>query len=120
MHHKHVKEAEPLTAPHGETVFETIGAAAGGTSTYSLAQIEIPPGKASLKHYHPQAEEAYHILSGSGQIEVDGEQRSLIPGESVAILPNQTHQIINAGEEPLVFLAVCVPAWKPDISVFVD
>jgi mannose-6-phosphate isomerase-like protein (cupin superfamily) len=80
----------------------------------------IPPGRASLKHYHPAAEESYSILSGSARMEMDGENAQLGPGDSVVIVPPQVHQIFNAGEDDLVMLVVCAPAWTPDISVFVD
>ena len=109
-----------LESEHGEEVYELIGASAGGSHTHSLAQIVIPPGKASLKHYHPVAEESYYILSGTARMEMDGEIAMLGPGDSVIILPNQVHQIVNAGPGDVTLLAVCVPAWTPDNSVFLD
>jgi mannose-6-phosphate isomerase-like protein (cupin superfamily) len=120
MHVRNAKTTEGFESEHGEIVCELIGHAVGGTSTYSLAQIVIPPGKASRKHYHPVAEESYSILSGMGRLEMDGETVILGPGDTVAILPDQVHQIFNAGEGDLVLLAVCVPAWTPDNSVFLD
>ena len=120
MHVKNITDAKPLVAKHGEIVRETIGNAAGGTQTYSLAQIVLPPGKHSLKHYHPVAEEAYHILTGTGRLVTDGKTRILSPGDSAAMLPGQVHQIFNDTNEDLVFIAVCVPAWTPDNSVYLD
>jgi len=120
MHIKNAKDVRAFQSEHGEVVYELIGAAAGGSQTYSLAQIMLPPGKASLKHYHPVAEESYHILSGVGRIEMDGETASLKPGDSIAILPNQVHRIFNEGDENLIFLAICVPAWTPDNSIYLD
>lgn len=120
MHILNVAEVTPAQAPHGEAVQELIGRAAGGSAAYSLAQITLPPGAASLKHYHPIAEECYHVLSGTGHIEIDGMAAPLGPGDAVAILPGQIHQITNTGETDLIFLAVCVPAWTPDNSLFVD
>jgi len=113
--HMHGVESE-----HGEIVYELLGASAGGSRAHSLAQIVIPPGKASLKHYHPVAEESYYILSGTARMELDGEIAVLGPGDSVIILPHQIHQIANAGEGDLTLLAICVPAWTPDNSVFLD
>ncbi len=120
MHLKNAKTIEPLHSEHGEIVYELIGNAAGGTTAYSLAQVVIPPGKASLKHYHPVAEESYCILSGTGRLDMDGKTVMLGPGDTVAILPNHTHQIFNDGEDTLILLAVCVPAWTPDNSVYLD
>lgn len=111
---------EGFKSEHGEIVYELLGAAAENSQQHSLAQIVIPPGKASRKHYHPVAEESYYILSGTAQLEIDGETATLGPGDSVVLLPNQVHQISNAAEDDLVLLAVCVPPWTPDNSVFLD
>jgi mannose-6-phosphate isomerase-like protein (cupin superfamily) len=118
-----VQNAQQVTAlesEHGEVVYELIGASAGGSRVHSLAQIVIPPGKASLKHYHPVAEESYYILAGTARMEMDGEVAVLGPGDSVIILPSQVHQIVNVGPGDVTLLAVCVPAWTPDNSVFLD
>lgn len=108
----------PFESPHGEIVHELGGLAAGGLKAHSLAQITLPTGKASLKHYHPEVEESYYMLSGVARLVVDGETQALSAGQMVAIAPNQIHQIFNDGDQPAVFLAVCVPPWTPDCSVF--
>jgi mannose-6-phosphate isomerase-like protein (cupin superfamily) len=119
----HIKNADALQgfgSPHGEIVFELIGNAAGGSQAHSMAKIVIPPGKASRKHYHPVAEESYFILTGTARMEMNGEVITLSSGDSVMIPPPQVHQISNAGEKDLVLLAICVPAWTPDNSVYLD
>lgn len=120
MHIKNPQLVKPLESEHGEIVYEVIGNAAGGSQEYSLAQIVLPPGKASRKHYHPVAEESYYILSGTARMEVDGEAAALGVGDSVAVPPEKVHQIFNDGDENLIFLAICVPAWTPDNSVYLD
>lgn len=120
MHLRNVDEVAPARTAHGEVIYETVGRTAGGSSGHSLAQIVLPPGCASLRHYHPVAEETYHILSGAGVVEIDGERRAVRPGDSLCIPPGAAHRIANEGSADLVFLAICVPAWTPDNSVFVD
>lgn len=115
-----VKNIKGFASEHGEVVFEYFGSAAGHSSAHSLAHIVIPPGKASRKHYHPVAEESYYILSGTAKLVVDDDSATLGSGDSVVLLPNQVHQISNNGAEDLVLLAVCVPAWTPDNSVYLD
>lgn len=117
---RNADDIEGFTSPHGEIVFELLGAAAGNSQQHSLAQIVIPPGKASRKHYHPVAEESYYILSGIARLAINDDTATLGPGDSIVLLSNQVHQISNAGEDDLVLLAVCVPAWMPDNSVFLD
>ena len=120
MHVKNVEAVSAISSPHGETVREVIGRAAGGASDYSLAHITLPPGAASLKHYHPVVEESYFILKGQGRMVVDDETQHLNAGDAVAITPDAVHQIFNDSDEDLSFLAVCVPPWTPDCSVFVE
>lgn len=120
MNVRNAQHVRGIESEHGEIVYELLGASAGGSRAHSLAQIVIPPGKASLKHYHPVAEESYYILSGTARMELDGEIAVLGPGDGVIILPHQVHRIANAGEGDLILLAVCVPAWTPDNSVFLD
>ena len=110
----------PLHAPHGETVYELIGRPAehGGATAHSLAHIVLPPGKASLLHHHQVCEETYYILAGQARLFLDGQTFSAASGEAILILPRQRHQIFNAGEGDLEFLAVCAPAWYPDDSYY--
>lgn len=119
-HIKHKDTVTPIGSAHGEIVYELAGLSAGGTQQHSVAHIELPPGNASLKHYHPTAEESYYILSGVGRLVIDGETYTLTAGQCAALLPEQVHQIFNDGPESLHFLAICAPAWTPDNSIYLD
>jgi mannose-6-phosphate isomerase-like protein (cupin superfamily) len=120
MNIRNAKSISPVASEHGEIIYELFGNSAGGSRAHSLARIVIPPGKASLKHYHPAAEESYSILSGSARMELDSESALVGAGDSIVIVPPQVHQIFNVGRDDLVMLVVCAPAWTPDNSVFVD
>ena len=120
MHIRNARSVPALESPHGEIVYELAGMSAGGTGAHSVAEVRIPPGKASRRHYHPVAEESYVILGGVAGIELDGASALLRPGDAVAIPPTAVHQIWNAGDSDLLFVAVCVPAWTPDNSVYLD
>ena len=108
----------PLTQPLGESVYELIGSSpkSGNAHLHSLAHILIPPGKSSSKHYHKISEETYYILSGQGQMIVNGKEYKLSSGQACLIHATEVHQIFNNGTVDLEFLAVCVPAWTPDDS----
>jgi mannose-6-phosphate isomerase-like protein (cupin superfamily) len=120
MHIKNNTTITPFDSAHGEIVYEYMGKAAGGAALHSLAQIVLPPGKASIKHYHPAAEESYYILSGQGRVVLDGETRTVAAGDAIAIPTGVAHQIFNDADSDLVFLAVCAPPWTPDCCVIVD
>ncbi len=119
-HIRHKDDCTPFISEHGEIVYELMGNSAGGSTQHSLAHIELPPGKASRKHYHPEAEESYFILSGKAHLILDGEAYTLHAGQSVAITSGMVHQIFNDGTTPLHFLAVCVPSWTPENSIYLD
>jgi mannose-6-phosphate isomerase-like protein (cupin superfamily) len=110
----------PLQSPHGEIVYELTGRAPehGGATAHSLAHIVIPPGKASLLHYHKICEETYYLLQGQARMVLDGQTFTASPGEAILILPSQRHQIFNDGATDLEFLAICAPAWHPDDSFY--
>ena len=100
----------------GERIQEILGVHAGSVYSQSIAEITIPPGGTAEPHFHKKTEESYLILSGLATIQIQGELLSLTAGEAVLIEPGDIHQIKNNGEENLVFIAVCVPAWQPDDS----
>jgi mannose-6-phosphate isomerase-like protein (cupin superfamily) len=118
MHIKNTNDITPVQSPSGETIREYMGNAAGGATQHSLAQITLPPGGSAPRHYHPANEESYLILSGTGRVTLDDETRSVSTGDAIAIPINVVHTIINDSQEDLVFLAICVPPWTPDCSVF--
>jgi mannose-6-phosphate isomerase-like protein (cupin superfamily) len=122
MHIKRSDNMPGFITPHGETIHELIGHTGGGSQQHSIAQITLRPGKASLKHYHPIAEESYYILAGRGQVLLDETWTDVTAGDTILIPSNVVHQIRNTSQsqESLVFLAVCLPAWTPDNSVYLD
>ncbi len=107
---------EKLINSEGETIQEILGLVAGNVTSHSLAEITINPGNASSLHFHKHSEESYLILSGEATLDIDGHVFKLSPGEAVLIKSNEVHQISNQNKEPLIFIAVCVPAWSPDDS----
>lgn len=108
----------PLYSAHGEIVYELIGSTPehGGTTAHSLAYIIIPFNKASLKHYHKVCEESYYLLKGQARMILDDQEFTASPGQAILVLPGQRHQIFNAGDDDLEFLAICAPAWNPKDS----
>jgi mannose-6-phosphate isomerase-like protein (cupin superfamily) len=121
MYKYSVSNVEPIVSEHGEIIYELVGPNLGETTQrHSVAHVVIPPGKSSLLHYHPEAEESYHVLKGNAQIILGEEQEALTAGETILIPSPKPHKIINTGKEDLEFIAVCVPAWEPTNSIFLE
>jgi mannose-6-phosphate isomerase-like protein (cupin superfamily) len=121
MHILSKDKVSPFSSQHGEIIYELIGRAVGeSTDQHSVAYVIIPPGKSSLLHYHPHAEESYYILQGKGHILLADEDAVVVPGQAVLIPPPKPHKIVSIGETDLVFLAFCVPAWESTNTVFLE
>jgi mannose-6-phosphate isomerase-like protein (cupin superfamily) len=87
---------------------------------YSLAHAIVPVGQTSTPH-SLKTSEVYYILSGKGEMHIDGEAQMVEPGDAVYIPPNARQFIRNLGEEPLVFICIVDPAWrKEDETVYED
>lgn len=78
---------------------------------YSIAYAKVKPGETTYLH-KLKSSEVYFILSGEGEIYVDGEQKKVFSGHVVYIPPNSTQKIRNVGNTDLEFLCIVYPAWK--------
>ncbi len=85
---------------------------------YSLAHAVLPVGQTSTPHAL-KTSEVYYLLSGRGEMHIDGEVQSVEPGDAVYIPPNARQFIRNSGDDPLVFICLVDPAWRlEDETVF--
>lgn len=85
-----------------------------GTSTahkWSVALLKIGT---SPKHYHRIEQEVFVVLEGILKITVNGFTKTLLPGQSIEILPNEHHQLISGSEEPVCVVCVNIPAFDPE------
>lgn len=115
-----LEQADTFTSDHGESVTELVGPNANGSKGYSIAACEIAVNSASENHYHPVVEETYIITNGTAKMVADGEITLLEPGDTYVVTAKAEHQIFNTGDKPLKFMAICVPEWTPDCSVFCE
>jgi mannose-6-phosphate isomerase-like protein (cupin superfamily) len=113
-------DIRPFVGDDGAIVRELASPQNSPLTRHSLAEIRHPAGTASQEHYHTEAEEAYFVLSGEGGIRVDGETRSIGPGDVVVIAPGERHTVWQEGEGDLVLLVTCVPAYSVDEVVFTE
>jgi quercetin dioxygenase-like cupin family protein len=66
----------------------------------------VMPGAFVREHVHPTQEEAFTGVSGSFTLEVDGEQRTIGPGDTVVIPPRTPHGFTEASEEAHLLVTV--------------
>ena len=109
--------AGPFTTKDGSTIRVLLDAQFGGAAEQSLAEAWLEPGQATDRHYHARTEEIYVLLDGEGEMEVEGERRSVGPGEAVLIPAGAWHQI-RAGDAPVRFLCCCAPPYADADTFF--
>ena len=105
-----VSEVEPYTLKKGKHHVEgrVLGPRAGNQQI-GATLTTLAPGAISFPlHFHCANEEAIYVVSGSGTARI-GDTRVLVrPGDWIAhpVGPEHAHQMINDGEEPLVYLCI--------------
>ncbi len=78
-----------------------------GVNAFGVNAIVYPPGYEGFHHYHDVQDELYFVHSGSAQVEVDGEKRTLGPGGMVHVESTTPRRVSNASEtEDLVLLVI--------------
>jgi mannose-6-phosphate isomerase-like protein (cupin superfamily) len=105
-------EAVPFTTADGSTIRSLLDLSVAPVRNQSLAEAELAPGAATERHFHEASEELYYLLEGAGTMEIDGETRSVGPGDAILIPPGAWHQIHATGDEPLRFLCCCAPPYS--------
>ena len=105
--------AEPFTTKDGSTIREL-----HRTDVQSLAEATLEPDEATQRHYHRVTEEIYFVLKGSGRMEVDGDSKTIRPGDAVLIPAGAWHTLENNGNSELRFLCCCVPPYSHDDTFF--
>ena len=80
---------------------------AAGLERIGVHLMVLPPGRESfVYHSHLREEEWLFVLSGRGQLEIDGKLRDLGPGDFVGFAaPSLPHQLRNPFGEDLTYLS---------------
>jgi mannose-6-phosphate isomerase-like protein (cupin superfamily) len=113
-------DVEAFVAPDGAIIRELAASRNSSARNQSLAEAIVAPGEAITEHYHLRTEELYYILAGEGIMTIEGEQRTVGPGDTVVIPPRTRHKIANAADAPLVLLACCAPEWSAEDQVLAE
>lgn len=110
-------DTEPFITKDSSEIREILSPRNSIIKRQSLAEARLLPGRSTEEHYHPEAEEIYYILKGEGQMIIDGEKCNVKRHDGIAIPPGAKHKIINTGDEDLIFLCCCVPAYEHEDTV---
>jgi mannose-6-phosphate isomerase-like protein (cupin superfamily) len=112
-----LESADAFVTADGSTIRELLGLVTAPVANQSLAEATLAPGQATERHYHRESEEIYFVLEGAGEMEIDGERASVLPGDAILIPPRAWHEI-RAGDERLRFLCCCAPPYRHEDTFF--
>jgi mannose-6-phosphate isomerase-like protein (cupin superfamily) len=84
------------------------------TDSLSVIQERMPAGTAEQMHYHERAQQVFYILSGTATFEVEEETITVEAGQSIHIVPNTRHRILNDRDVDLHFLVISEPNTQGD------
>jgi uncharacterized cupin superfamily protein len=78
-----------------------------GVSSFGLNQITLRPGQRGRIHRHERQEEVYIVLEGELTLVLGAaDERVLGQGEIARVGPEVRRQLVNAGAQPLLLLAL--------------
>lgn len=76
------------------------------SNTHKVKCIWVYPGKRLSYQRHQKRAEHWFIVSGSGEVTIDGEIKQIQPGDTVEFDIGVLHRISNTGTEDIVFIEV--------------
>lgn len=77
---------------------------------YMLAKVELAPHGGNAMHYHLTFTEAFEVLEGRLNVDLDGRHLVLGPGEKALVPIRARHRFYNASDEPATFTVRMRPA----------
>jgi quercetin dioxygenase-like cupin family protein len=80
-----------------------------GSQQITEALVTLTPGYGHDFHRHPRQEELLYVLSGAIEQWVEGEKRTLTPGDAVFVARGVVHASFNTSAEEAKFLVVLSP-----------
>jgi len=84
----------------------------------SIARARVEPGITTELHKLIGTSEVYYIIEGSGEVELNHDNKKHVTvGDVVRIPAEMPQRIKNTGSEDLVFLCFWVPAFKQECYV---
>lgn len=114
MNKTNLAQLEGFITADGSTIRELAGRATPVTAArhQSLAEASLDPGGETAEHYHPQAEELYYFVAGEGRLRLHTDEATVTAGDCVVIPPGTPHKLWNTGDERLILLCCCAPAYS--------
>lgn len=97
------------------------GASPIRAGNFSMGYVTLEPAGGQVPWHNQASEEVYFIVSGTGEVCLGNERRTVTAGQAVYIPPTEFHQLTNTGTTPLVMIYVYGPAgevahWRQELA----
>jgi len=102
-----------IPVPGGKLIDEYVGRVATGTEAVSVARMTAPPGW-SEPAQRPDFDEVTLVLTGEVVVEHDGGPTSVRAGQGLLTYAGERVRYL-VGDEGATYVAICVPAFGPDL-----
>jgi quercetin dioxygenase-like cupin family protein len=109
-----IAEPQRVPVPGGKVIDEFVGRVSTGTDGVSVARMQAPAGWDEPAQT-PEFDEVTLVLAGSLTVEHDGTSTEVAAGQAILTPAGQTVRYV-AGESGAEYIAVCVPAFGPDLA----
>ncbi|NED95181.1 cupin domain-containing protein [Phytoactinopolyspora alkaliphila] len=109
-----ISAPQRIPVPGGKLIDEFVGRVATGTEGVSVARMSAPPGWDEPAQA-PEFDEVTLVLSGSLVVEHDGSETEVGAGQAILTPAGETVRYV-AGPGGADYVAVCVPAFGPDLT----
>lgn len=109
--HTRYEDIAPYPTKDGSEIRELMHPAVHGNANQSLAEARVAPGEKTALHRHRESEELYHVTAGHGRMTLGDARFAVTVGDTVCIPPGTAHCIENTGDDWLVILCCCAPAY---------
>ena len=103
-----------IPVPGGKVIDEYVGRANSGTAEVSVAHMRAPAGWEEPAQA-PDFDEVTLVLSGLVRVEHDGGTLEVAAGQAVLTRAGERVRY-SVGDEGAEYVAVCLPAFAPDLA----
>lgn len=104
---------ERIPVPGGKAIDEYVGRVNSGSENVSVARMNAPAGWTEPAQ-RPDFDEITLVLSGSVLVDCDGEQFRVGAGQALITFAGE--RVRFATDEPADYVAICLPAFSPDLA----
>jgi mannose-6-phosphate isomerase-like protein (cupin superfamily) len=102
-----------VPSPYDRTIKVLLAPDRRDVSEITLSHVVIPPGGGTDMHEHDRPELIY-IISGRARSACDDTIAEIGPHTALWVGSGELHKLVNAGEGPLTFVTVFVPAYAAE------